>query len=302
MTGTDLWQKAEALLPKLKERAPKCEELRRLPDETLRDFHDAQLFRIHQPKRVGGAELEFAAVVTYGALFARVCASTVVELGQLRRAPHDARHVPAAGAGRDLGQVARRADRFVVRVPGRQGAQGAGRLHALRPLAVLERRRPERMEHARRPRAPGRQPAARAAHLPGAALAVQGDRHLVRRRPARHRQQGRGGERGVRARAHDARGGRHQGRADAGQRGQSRDAVPASGVRAVSLHAFRRGARHRRRTDRRLQAGLREDDRRPRRRDPEHADPPCRSHRLRAHLAPGAARRTAAKPRRSCPT
>ena len=76
MTGTDLWQKAEALLPKLKERAPKCEELRRLPDATLRDFHDAQLFRIHQPKRVGGAELEFAAVVTYGALFARVCAST----------------------------------------------------------------------------------------------------------------------------------------------------------------------------------------------------------------------------------
>ena len=76
MTGTDLWRKAEALLPKLKERAPKCEQLRRLPDETLRDFHDAQLFRIHQPKRVGGAELEFAAVVTYGALFARVCAST----------------------------------------------------------------------------------------------------------------------------------------------------------------------------------------------------------------------------------
>jgi 3-hydroxy-9,10-secoandrosta-1,3,5(10)-triene-9,17-dione monooxygenase len=76
LTGTDLWQKAEALLPKLKERAPKCEQLRRLPDETLRDFHDAQLFRIHQPRRVGGAELEFAAVVTYGALFARVCAST----------------------------------------------------------------------------------------------------------------------------------------------------------------------------------------------------------------------------------
>jgi len=76
LTGTDLWRKAEALLPKLKERAPKCEQLRRLPDETLREFHDAQLFRIHQPKRVGGAELEFAAVVTYGALFARVCAST----------------------------------------------------------------------------------------------------------------------------------------------------------------------------------------------------------------------------------
>ena len=74
MTGT--WEKAEALLPKLKERAARCEELRRLPDETLRDFHDARLFRIHQPKRVGGEELEFAAVVTYGALLARACASS----------------------------------------------------------------------------------------------------------------------------------------------------------------------------------------------------------------------------------
>ena len=74
MTGT--WEKAEELLPRLRERAARCEELRRLPDETLRDFHDAQLFRIHQPKRVGGAELEFAAVVTYGALLAGACASS----------------------------------------------------------------------------------------------------------------------------------------------------------------------------------------------------------------------------------
>jgi 3-hydroxy-9,10-secoandrosta-1,3,5(10)-triene-9,17-dione monooxygenase len=74
LTGT--WEKAEALLPKLKERAARCEELRRLPDETLRDFHDARLLRIHQPKRVGGEELEFAAVVTYGALLARACASS----------------------------------------------------------------------------------------------------------------------------------------------------------------------------------------------------------------------------------
>ena len=75
-THDQLWSRAEHLLPMLKQRAPKCEELRRLPDETLRDFHDAQLFRIHQPRRVGGAELEFAAVVTYGALFASACAST----------------------------------------------------------------------------------------------------------------------------------------------------------------------------------------------------------------------------------
>ena len=81
MTGTsnkyaEIWARAEALLPKLRERAARSEELRRMPDETIRDFHDAELFRIHQPKRVGGAELEFAAVVTFGALFARACAST----------------------------------------------------------------------------------------------------------------------------------------------------------------------------------------------------------------------------------
>ena len=80
MTGTsrhkELWEKAEALLPALRERAAKCEELRRLPEETLRDFNDSQILRIHQPKRVGGAELEFAAVVTFGALLARACASS----------------------------------------------------------------------------------------------------------------------------------------------------------------------------------------------------------------------------------
>ena len=72
----ELWGRAQELLPVLRERAAKCEELRRIPEETLRDFHDAQLYRIHQPRRVGGAELEFAAVVTFGALLARACAST----------------------------------------------------------------------------------------------------------------------------------------------------------------------------------------------------------------------------------
>jgi 3-hydroxy-9,10-secoandrosta-1,3,5(10)-triene-9,17-dione monooxygenase len=72
----ELWRRAEALLPVLRERAPKSEELRRIPDETVQDFHKAELFRIHQPKRVGGAELDFVAVVTFGALLARACAST----------------------------------------------------------------------------------------------------------------------------------------------------------------------------------------------------------------------------------
>ncbi|HEX4928742.1 MAG TPA: acyl-CoA dehydrogenase family protein [Burkholderiales bacterium] len=83
MTGTgrspaykEFWARAEALLPRLRERAARAEELRRLPEETLREFHEAELFRIHQPKRVGGAELDFDAVVTFGALLASACAST----------------------------------------------------------------------------------------------------------------------------------------------------------------------------------------------------------------------------------
>ena len=75
-THDELWGRAQALLPALRERAASTEELRRIPDETLREFHEAQLFRIHQPRRVGGAELAFSAVVTFGALLARACPST----------------------------------------------------------------------------------------------------------------------------------------------------------------------------------------------------------------------------------
>jgi 3-hydroxy-9,10-secoandrosta-1,3,5(10)-triene-9,17-dione monooxygenase len=91
LTGTsappdyaELWGRAEQLLPALRERAARCEELRRMPDETLRDLHDARLFRMQQPLRVGGSELDFVAVVTFGALLARACASSawnVVNLG-----------------------------------------------------------------------------------------------------------------------------------------------------------------------------------------------------------------------------
>jgi 3-hydroxy-9,10-secoandrosta-1,3,5(10)-triene-9,17-dione monooxygenase len=55
--------RARALIPQLRERAPSTEVLRRLPPETERDLHDAGLFRIVQPKRVGGAELDYVALV-----------------------------------------------------------------------------------------------------------------------------------------------------------------------------------------------------------------------------------------------
>ena len=55
--------RATALVPALRERASRTEELRRLPPETERDLHDTGLFRILQPRRVGGSELDYVALV-----------------------------------------------------------------------------------------------------------------------------------------------------------------------------------------------------------------------------------------------
>jgi 3-hydroxy-9,10-secoandrosta-1,3,5(10)-triene-9,17-dione monooxygenase len=55
--------RADALVPKLCERASRTEELRCLPPETERDLQDAGLFRILQPKRVGGSEFDYVALV-----------------------------------------------------------------------------------------------------------------------------------------------------------------------------------------------------------------------------------------------
>jgi 3-hydroxy-9,10-secoandrosta-1,3,5(10)-triene-9,17-dione monooxygenase len=54
---------AKALVPRLRERASRTEELRRLPPETERELHEAGLFRIVQPKRVGGSEFDYVALV-----------------------------------------------------------------------------------------------------------------------------------------------------------------------------------------------------------------------------------------------
>jgi 3-hydroxy-9,10-secoandrosta-1,3,5(10)-triene-9,17-dione monooxygenase len=55
--------RARALVPQLRDRAARTEELRRLPPETERDLHDSGLFRMVQPKRVGGSELDYVALV-----------------------------------------------------------------------------------------------------------------------------------------------------------------------------------------------------------------------------------------------
>ena len=55
--------RAKALVPRLRDRASRTEELRRLPPETERDLHESGLFRIVQPRRVGGSEFDYVALV-----------------------------------------------------------------------------------------------------------------------------------------------------------------------------------------------------------------------------------------------
>ena len=75
--------RAKALIPQLRERASKTEELRRLPRETERDLHEAGLFRIVQPKRVGGFEFDYVALVDCADAIGQADASAAWNLANL---------------------------------------------------------------------------------------------------------------------------------------------------------------------------------------------------------------------------
>jgi 3-hydroxy-9,10-secoandrosta-1,3,5(10)-triene-9,17-dione monooxygenase len=60
MTPEAYLERVRALLPALRERAMPAERRRRLPDETVKDFQEAGLFRALQPRRYGGYELDLA--------------------------------------------------------------------------------------------------------------------------------------------------------------------------------------------------------------------------------------------------
>jgi 3-hydroxy-9,10-secoandrosta-1,3,5(10)-triene-9,17-dione monooxygenase len=75
--------RTRALVPQLRERAARTEELRRLPPETERDLHETGLFRILQPKRVGGSELDYVALIDCADLLGRADASVAWNFANL---------------------------------------------------------------------------------------------------------------------------------------------------------------------------------------------------------------------------
>jgi 3-hydroxy-9,10-secoandrosta-1,3,5(10)-triene-9,17-dione monooxygenase len=83
----DATERARRLVPVLAQRAHETEALRRVPDETIADLRDSGLFRILQPRRYGGEELPYDALVEVAALLARGCGSTAWVFANL--ANHD---------------------------------------------------------------------------------------------------------------------------------------------------------------------------------------------------------------------
>jgi 3-hydroxy-9,10-secoandrosta-1,3,5(10)-triene-9,17-dione monooxygenase len=78
-----LLSRAEALVPVLRERAGRTEELRRVPDETIAELHQSGLFRVLQPRRVGGSELPFRSLVELVETIGRGDGSTAWVLANL---------------------------------------------------------------------------------------------------------------------------------------------------------------------------------------------------------------------------
>ena len=76
-TLAEMVARAEGLLPRLRERATATEALRRAPDETIRDFTEAGLFRVLQPTAFGGYELPYGRTqVALASVLGRACGSS----------------------------------------------------------------------------------------------------------------------------------------------------------------------------------------------------------------------------------
>ena len=68
--------RARELVPALRARAPLADELRRSPDESVRELNASGLMRLMQPRRVGGSECDWVAMIDVSSELARGCGST----------------------------------------------------------------------------------------------------------------------------------------------------------------------------------------------------------------------------------
>jgi 3-hydroxy-9,10-secoandrosta-1,3,5(10)-triene-9,17-dione monooxygenase len=64
------------MVPRLRARAAQADELRRIPDETVRELNENGLMRLLQPRRVGGSEADWVSLIDVSSELARGCGSS----------------------------------------------------------------------------------------------------------------------------------------------------------------------------------------------------------------------------------
>jgi 3-hydroxy-9,10-secoandrosta-1,3,5(10)-triene-9,17-dione monooxygenase len=77
----ELIEKARAMGPVLRERSARCKAERKVPDETVADFHEAGFFKILQPEQWGGYAMDPQVFYAVGLEVARFCPSSAWVLG-----------------------------------------------------------------------------------------------------------------------------------------------------------------------------------------------------------------------------
>ena len=139
VTREELLRRATALLPVLKERAARTEQLRQIPPETVQDLVSSGLIRLGNPQRYGGLGIEYDAAFDVAWELGRACGSTAWCYCPLDGAQLVGRPLPRAGPGGIL--------RWWAGCPGvqrpqsdpRHGRTRGWRLSCLRPLELFQR-------------------------------------------------------------------------------------------------------------------------------------------------------------------
>ncbi len=135
-TADELMARARALVPVLQERAQRCEDQRRVPEETIQDFERAGLLRMCQPARYGGYEMGWDVLCDLADVLAAADGSQAWLQHIYRRSHRAGRDLPGAGAGRGLGQEPQRHHLRLVR-SGRARDACRRRLRVLRAARIL---------------------------------------------------------------------------------------------------------------------------------------------------------------------
>ena len=76
LSAAELLKRASDLVPVLKERAARTEELRRVPEGTVNDLLSSGLYLVGVPKGFGGIDLDYGLVLDIAAELGRGCAAT----------------------------------------------------------------------------------------------------------------------------------------------------------------------------------------------------------------------------------